>query len=73
MKKLKIYNINFIKPGICETTRVLLRRVPDLILVKDLNDLDVKHILKLAEDKGVKILEIKSLPYTTVGIIKELD
>jgi hypothetical protein len=73
MKKLNISNINFIKPGICETTRVLLRRIPEMILVKNLKDENIKHILKLAKDKGVLIKEMEELPYKTVGIIKELD
>ena len=32
-KKYGISDVNFVKPGIGETTRVLLRRVPNLILI----------------------------------------
>ena len=67
-----ILDINHIKPGIAETTRVLLRRVPDLIIVKDLKNQDTTHLQKLAFDKNVKLIEINNLPYTSVGIIKNL-
>ena len=42
--KYDIDDINFIKPGVGETTRVLLRRVPYKILVDDINNKKLKHI-----------------------------
>ena len=49
-----IDNINLIKPGIGETTRVLLRRVPWKILVNEKykEDASLEHILRLAEEKS---------------------
>lgn len=68
-----------IKPGIGETTRVLLRRVPWKVLLNtsiDLNnhdDLDeVHHILYLCEQKGVPIERYDLGNYKACGIIKEL-
>ena len=47
----EIEDINFIKPGIGETTRVLLRRVPWLILINEKywGSDELKHIIRLAE------------------------
>lgn len=63
---------NFIKPGIGETTRVLLRRVPYKILVKDLKDKSIKHILILAKEKNVKVVEMDLKAYRCCGIIKNV-
>lgn len=73
MKKYDVRNINYIKPGIGETTRVLLRRVPDKILVRDLSSSEVKHILVLASEKNVVVEEVKNMPYKAVGIISVLE
>jgi len=69
-----IGDINLIKPGICETTRVLLRRVPDLVLIKSFDDAKyIKHILRLAEEKNVMVLEYPLVRYRSCGIIKNLS
>jgi len=67
-----IDNINFIKPGVGETTRVLLRRIPWKILVKNMDDPRLEHIKLLAEDRNVQIEEYKDMSYTCCGIIKPL-
>jgi hypothetical protein len=72
MKQYSIADINFVKPGIAETTRVLLRRVPEMVLVKNIDDLAIQHLLQLAKEKRAKIVEISDLPYTAVGIIKSV-
>lgn len=72
MDKYNIKNINFIKPGIGETTRVLLRRIPERIIIKDINDQEVKPILILAEEKNINIEFIKDIPYKAIGIISDL-
>jgi hypothetical protein len=63
---------NFIKPGVGETTRVLLRRIPDKILVKDLNDKSIEHIFILAKEKSVEVVEMDLKAYRCCGIIKNL-
>lgn len=69
-----INNINLIKPGIGETTRVLLRRVPWKVLIdkncKD--DVSLKHIMKLAEEKDVTVEYYSLGNYKVCGIIKNL-
>jgi uracil phosphoribosyltransferase len=73
MQKYEVTDINHIKPGIGESTRVLLRRVPYIILVKDLACKDIEHLVHLAKEKTVKIVEDKTLPYTALAIIKNLQ
>lgn len=67
-----ITNINYVKPGVGETTRVLLRRVPWKILVRDLDSPDIKHVLLLAKDKGVQVEEYPNLNYSCYGLIKNM-
>lgn len=67
-----IDSMNRVKPGIGETTRVLLRRVPWKILVIDRKAPHLKHILLLAEDKGVEVEEYKDMCYTCCGLIQSM-
>ncbi len=64
---------NLIKPGVGETTRVLLRRVPWRVLVRAGALGEVPHIVRLAQARGVPIEEVPDLGYTTVGLIKPRD
>ena len=48
-----VNNINNIKLSVGESARVLLRRDPRVVLVKNKSDKNIEHILKLAEEKGV--------------------
>jgi len=64
-------SINSIKPGIGETTRVLLRRVPEKILVKEWDNPSIQHILLLAKEKNVPVELYKAMSYGCIGIIKE--
>lgn len=61
---------HLVKPGVGETTRVLLRRNPWKVLVRDLQHPDVKHILILAEEKDVPVEEVPGLFYRSIGLIK---
>jgi hypothetical protein len=67
-----IGSVNFVKPGVGETTRVLLRRVPDRILVRDPDDPDLAHLRLLAADRGVPLEVVPDLPYTSVGLVRQL-
>jgi hypothetical protein len=63
---------NRVKPGIGESTRALLRRVPDRLIVRELDAIDVEHLVTLAKSQGVPV-EVKSeLPYRAAVIIKTL-
>lgn len=67
-----IEDINLVKPGVGETTRVLLRRVPWKILVDTMDNPNLRHILLLAEDRGVPVEVYPGLTYSCCGIIKPL-
>lgn len=64
-----IHDVNLVKPGVGETTRVLLRRVPWKILAKRGAGADLDHVRLLAEQRGVPVEEVEELPYTCVGLI----
>lgn len=71
-QKFGVDDINKIKPGVGETTRVLLRRVPWKILVDDLDNPALTHILLLAKDRNVPIEVYSDMNYSCMGLIKEL-
>ncbi|GAA3852851.1 phosphoribosyltransferase [Streptomyces lacrimifluminis] len=64
-----IHDVNLVKPGVGETTRVLLRRVPWKILARAGAGADLDHVRLLAEQRGVTVEEVAELPYTCVGLI----
>lgn len=73
-KHFHIDNINFIKPGIGEATRVLIRRVPWKLLVcpgAKQNPL-LAHLLQLAKEKDVPVEEYPLQNYIACGIIKNV-
>lgn len=68
----QIADINLIKPGVGETTRVLLRRVPWRILVDRMDNPHIRHILLLAKARGVPIEVYPSLTYSCCGLIQSV-
>jgi len=64
-----IDDVNLVKPGVGETTRVLLRRVPWKILVRADAVAELGHVRWLAEQRGVELVEVAQLPYSCVGLI----
>ncbi|MFI1012761.1 phosphoribosyltransferase [Streptomyces sp. NPDC020965] len=64
-----IHDMNLVKPGVGETTRVLLRRVPWKILARSGAGADLDHVRLLAEQRGVPVEEVGELPYSCVGLI----
>jgi len=64
---------NYIKPGIGEATRVLLRREAKLLLLQDLDSEATLHLRWLAESKSIPIAVLKDLPYRAVALIKEIE
>lgn len=69
-----IDNVNLVKPGIGEATRVLLRRLPWKIIVdkKYMDSPQLSHLLKLAEEKNVPVEEYPLKHYKCCGLIKKL-
>jgi len=68
--RLGIADRHLVKPGVGETTRVLLRRVPELVLVHPDRVGELGHVLLLARQRGVPVVEDASLPYACVGVIR---
>lgn len=67
-----INDINHIKPGIAEATRVMLRRVPALLMVRDIDHPDVEHLMLLAEEKSVPVDVCPDMPFHACALIKAL-
>lgn len=68
-----VTDINFIKPGINETLRVLLRRVPWKILLNEDVDIPAFMLIKqLASEKGVEVEYRRMKHYNACGIIQNL-
>ncbi len=65
-----IENINLVKPGVGETTRVLLRRVPWKVLVRPDRLDELQHVLLLAEQRGVPVVPVDGLAYSCIGLIE---
>lgn len=63
---------NHIKPGIGESTRALLRRVPDRLILKDSTADDVQHLIRLADEKSVVIEVDRQMPYRAAVVIKSV-
>lgn len=72
MNEYSVSDINRIKPGIAEATRVLLRRVPDQLLIKDINDINVAHLKRLALEKNVPVTVFKNMPFGACALIKDV-
>jgi hypothetical protein len=64
-----IQDVNLIKPGLGEATRVLLRRVPRLLILRTPNSPHVNHLQVLSEEKNVPVLVDPNLPYEAVSLI----
>jgi hypothetical protein len=70
MARYGIQDVNLIKPGIGEATRVLLRRVPRLLVLRARGAPSVTHLEVLAEEKQVPIEIDPDLPYHAVSLIR---
>ncbi|MGB1237463.1 MAG: cysteine protease StiP family protein [Pseudomonadales bacterium] len=69
MQRYSIGDINKVKPGIAEATRVMLRRVPKLLIVRNLGSDDASHLLVLAAEKQIEVLEDQTMPFNAIAIV----
>ncbi len=69
-----VEDINLIKPGIGETTRVLLRRVPWKVLIDEghRQNPELSHVIRLAEEKNVPVECYPLRHYKCCGLIRKL-
>lgn len=65
-----IDDVNLVKPGVGETTRVLLRRVPWKVLARPDAAADLRHVRLLAHQRGVPVVEVPDLAYSCIGLIQ---
>lgn len=63
-------NMNYIKPGVNEATRVMLRRYPEKLFIQNMNDSNVQHLVQLANEKNIEIEVVPDMPYRAVALIK---
>jgi hypothetical protein len=63
-------DVNLVKPGVGETTRVLLRRVPWKVLVRQDALPFLDHVLLLADQRGAPVEVVDDMPYSCVGIVR---
>ncbi|MEX9938352.1 RNA-binding protein, partial [Providencia rettgeri] len=73
-EQYEVDSINRIKPGIAEATRAVLRRVPDHVFVRQMDDPDVALLVGLAKEKGIAVTEAGDAlgQYRAVTIIKKV-
>lgn len=64
---------NYIKPGIGEATRVLLRRQPRLLLLQSAQAAATEHLRWLAESRAIPVEIIPQSPYQAIALIQEID
>jgi len=64
---------NYIKPGIGEATRVLLRREARLLLLQQADSQASRHLRWLAESKSIPVVVAGELPYRAAALIKEMQ
>ncbi|WP_211348925.1 cysteine protease StiP family protein [Nocardioides litoris] len=64
-----IGDVNLVKPGVGETTRVLLRRVPWRVLVRPDRRDELGHVELLATQRGVPVEEVEGLAFSCMGLI----
>ena len=70
MKTYHYPNMNYIKPGVNEATRVMLRRYPEKLFIQNMDDSNVQHLVQLANEKNIEIEVISDMPYRAVSLIK---
>ena len=65
-------DLNLVKPGVGEATRVLLRRRPWKVLVRPDRIGELEHILVLADERHVAVEEFPDMTYSCCGLIAPL-
>ena len=64
-----IDDVNLVKPGVGETTRVLLRRVPWKVLVRPDRRHELAHVELLAKQRSVPVEVVDDLAFSCMGLI----
>jgi Phosphoribosyl transferase (PRTase)/PELOTA RNA binding domain len=72
MQRYGVADRNFIKPGIGEATRSMLRRMPRLLLLRDADAPSVRHLQWLASQRAVPVSLDPDLPLNAATILRKL-
>jgi hypothetical protein len=72
MCRYQVGDRNYVKPGIGEATRSMLRRVPRLLVLRDPHAQCVRHLVLLAQQRGVPLCLDPALPLNAATIIRKL-
>lgn len=67
---LGVTDPHLVKPSVGEATRVFLRRAPAHLMLQQGDHPDTRHLLYLAESKGVPVSLHPTLPYLAAALIK---
>jgi hypothetical protein len=73
MQRFAIQDRNYIKPGVGEATRSLLRRTPRCLLLRDAGAQEVRHLLLLAQSREVPVIIDPRLPVLAAVVIRKLS
>jgi hypothetical protein len=66
-------HVNFIKPGVGEATRVLLRRAPRTLVLQQATSADTEHLRYLAHTRNIPVLVDAGLPCQAMALIDTAD
>ena len=72
MNDFNVCDINRVKPGIAEATRVMLRRVPDILLVNDKENPNIAHLIRIANEKDIVVTVLPEMPFGACALIKDV-
>lgn len=72
-RQYEMNHYHYIKPGIGEATRALLRRGAGRLLLRNAASEATRHLLWLAESKSIPVEVQRDLPYRAAALIKEVN
>jgi len=70
-KRYRVNHIHNIKAGIGETTKSLLTKTPELILIKDIHHPQTEHVLWFAQKMNIPVETYPFMTYACIGIFRE--
>ena len=71
--KFKIDDIHFIKPGLGETMRAIIRKKPDVILIKNEKNKYTEFMKEISEKNEIPIKEYPFICYNVCAIYKDTN
>ncbi len=72
MTRYGVCDRNLVKPGIGETTRAVLRRTPERIVIREHDHADLAHLEMLCRERGIAVSMDTTMPVKALAIIRKL-